>query len=142
MGQGAPRNRGCHRPLQTLRRAIAACKWDTGDKHEGLQQANVQDARDTLSLGEASLQRVPLRPQALRLPRCGPGQRGLRPPAYRAKGLPFLFLLVAANVAFNTSGQIMGTKLKHLKGPQRVQRSRGPSDSLRDAGETLYVTGF
>lgn len=74
MGQEAPRNRGCHRPLQTLRRATAACKWDTGNKHEGLQQANVQDAGDTLSLGEASLQRVPPGPRALRLPRCVPGQ--------------------------------------------------------------------
>lgn len=76
-GSGRAENRGCHQPLQTLRRATAACKWDTGDKHEGLQQANVQDARDTLSLGEASLQRVALGSRVLKLPSCGPGQRCL-----------------------------------------------------------------
>lgn len=49
MGRGR-RETGCHRPLQTLRHATAAYKWDTGDKHEGLQQADEREAGDTLGV--------------------------------------------------------------------------------------------
>lgn len=92
MGRGR-RETGCHRPLQTLRHATAAYKWDTGDKHEGLQQADEREAGDTLGLSEASLQRVPLRPRALRLPRCGPAKGAPDPSLTGQRGSLFFFFL-------------------------------------------------